>query len=481
MGISNDFGSLVVGMGTGFEKESTRAPQHDELEELIRDIICYAPWDEDNLYDRLMDRAVYREGYDQCTMRNYASYLSKLMQTAYGLPRDNSVSRLRSNRSVQYEIPKHTHSCPSLTDGSTLSEPSQAPRRVPAPIRMRPAMGAMKATVNHQATLPNTNAQYPLDDKNAQNGAVDYTSGGDEDSMGIDDAQGLEGNSSAQPHEENDFSPPNTGTPMSTSSEDEDEYEEEEGEEEDDGDDESEEDPIESLHDAIRQVFLLNTGVAERVIDHLNNLPPDRRAEVYGYEAVSSHSPGRPRSGGNSTSFSDKPKARKRKRIGTSPSGSAQDHVHESDDEENHVRVSRRSSKNQPGIRKFACGFHLLDASKYCTGSTLGITPTQYRTCAGPGFETINHYKRHLGRKHVLHQCSRCGSIFKKPGDLQVHLAQDQRCDVTPFEPRNDMSQNKWEDVQEAFENPNGVYDDKERWFRVWDKLFPGVPRPPEP
>ncbi|KAI1502088.1 hypothetical protein F5X99DRAFT_172448 [Biscogniauxia marginata] len=113
-----------------------------------------------------------------------------------------------------------------------------------------------------------------------------------------------------------------------------------------------------------------------------------------------------------------------------------------------------------------------------------GRAATRYKSCAGPGFQELNHYKRHLQRVHLCHQCDRCGQIFDMPGELQTHLSRDLRCERLQFEPEGSISQSTWDHVEKVFtkrgKKQTGV-SDKDRWFHSWDLLFPETPRPISP
>ncbi|KAI1473584.1 hypothetical protein F4774DRAFT_423137 [Daldinia eschscholtzii] len=248
-------------------------------------------------------------------------------------------------------------------------------------------------------------------------------------------------------------------------------------------DDDDEYDPFENLNNAIRQVFSFNKQLADKVIDYLVRLPPDRRAKVYGYGHITSHGADDLQESSIVASYGGNSRPTKRKRIGEiSPGNLRQDQTFGGDDYDNQVLVDRQLPEKASTHRRFACGYNLFDRATYSPRSTRGRTATRYKSCAGPGFSSLNHYKRHLERVHTLHQCPRCGDIFDASGELQTHLAQESRCNLLTFERERSMSQATWDLVKGIFKKKRKAEDepsDEERWFRVWDALFPEAQRPP--
>lgn len=173
-----------------------------------------------------------------------------------------------------------------------------------------------------------------------------------------------------------------------TSSEDEEEEEEEEYD-----------DPLESLHYTIRQVFSYDTQLADNIINYLHRLPPDRRGWFYRYGKTRHSGSNGSQIPNQSSGYGENPVPRKRKR-GSSEQrlGSAQKRVPGNKDDvtnngqDEGVLVVHRPS-TPPVCKRFACGYNIYDKDMYSPRNTRGRTATQYKSCAGPGFESLNHYK----------------------------------------------------------------------------------------
>lgn len=155
-------------------------------------------------------------------------------------------------------------------------------------------------------------------------------------------------------------------------------------------DDEEEDDPFDILHQAIRKAFSPNTQLAEKIINYLHQLPPDRRAQLYGYgyhttSAGDGHEPGRPH---NQDCDGDDSRRRKRKRTNDpSPSSSGNNQVDEDNVQENQLEVARHPSAAPPENR-YACAYYKSDGGKYSPRAG-----SRYKSCAGPGWKLLNHYK----------------------------------------------------------------------------------------
>ncbi|KAI1391471.1 uncharacterized protein F4822DRAFT_186923 [Hypoxylon trugodes] len=226
-------------------------------------------------------------------------------------------------------------------------------------------------------------------------------------------------------------------------------------------------------HHEITRIFPPGKRLVQRIIARCRGFLSAPRVSTYcGFRSVS------PQYTGNSSPIPHFKESRtgKRKYGEVFPDDSTQGQVHGNDGEESRPVVGRRRNKRQARTRNFACAFNVFDDWKYSGSFSL-----RYASCGNNGFDTISHYKQHIRRIHILHQCSRCEEIFRQQGDLETHLLEDPRCEEKQFIRKDGLSQTEWEAVKKAFEHPDDRYDDEKRWFRVWDVLFPGVTRPPDP
>ncbi|KAI2784942.1 hypothetical protein F4815DRAFT_454800 [Daldinia loculata] len=476
--------TTVFQTGSEFAGDGITTPKYeDKLLELDGEQICYGPWDDCNLFARLTNNNINREHI----MEEYVNYLTCLLKKlpgAYKPPSRPTELRLSAYEN-EYET-KCASPCPSLTDDSTLSGTSSLARCQRSPPRYSPVrrgsllpLTSDRSLIRERAKgytnfkdlreipsqLPHAGPKYSLNWKSGFEKWSNYSNQPRRVAVKMLAPPKVRDNIQTRFHEMSDSDSLDSETSTDISSDD-DEY-----------------DPFENLNNAIRQVFSSNKQLADRVINYLVQLPLDRRARVYGYGAISSHGADSFQESSIIVSCGGNSRPTKRKRIdGALPSNLNQGQTLGSDDHDDRVLVDCHPPERSSPHRRFACGYNIFDRVTYSPRNTRGRTATRYKSCAGPGFSSLNHYKRHLERVHTLHQCPRCGHIFDMPGDLQNHLAQDPRCDRLAFEQERGMSQATWDRVKDIFKRrrkSQGEPSDEERWFLAWDALFPEAQRPP--
>ncbi|KAI0849083.1 hypothetical protein F5Y00DRAFT_269715 [Daldinia vernicosa] len=471
--ISFGTGTTVFGAGSEFAGDRIKIPKYkDDLLELDGEQICYGLW-EDNVLDRLMNMNNIDREY---MMEEYIDYLTSIFKELPGVHKPPSrPPRLRLPAfEDEYETHKYASSYPSLTDGSTISGASSLvicqrnPSRY-SPAWREPLLPIKSAQSKDLREIPSkpshADAIYSSYWKPTLEGWPNSSNDPRSVAVKMLVPPQIRAGIGAQFDVMSDSDSLDSETSTDISSDD-DEY-----------------DPFENLNNAIRQVFSSNKQLADRVINYLVQLPPDRRAQVYGYGPILSHGADNFQESSIIVSCGSNSRPTKRKRIDEAPpSNLNQDQALGSDDHDDRVLVDCHPPESSSPHRRFACGYNIFDRVTYSPRNTRGRTATRYKSCAGPGFTSINHYKRHLERVHTLHQCPRCGNIFDKPGELQNHLAQDPRCDRLTFEQERGMSQAMWDRVKDIFKRrrkSQGEPSDEERWFLAWDALFPEVERPP--
>ncbi|KAI1661141.1 hypothetical protein F4813DRAFT_346593 [Daldinia decipiens] len=456
----------VFETGSMFASEEITLPKHeDSLLQLDGEQMCYGLW-EDNVLDRLMNMNNIDREY---MMEEYINYLTGIFKDLPGVhkPPDRPTELRLSAFGNEYETDNCASSCPSLTDVSTISKASSLakcqrnPSRYSLPLKsnqfkdLRAIPSKLpSADVKHSLNWKPTFERWPNNANQPRRVAVKVL-----------DPSKVKANIQTQIREISDSDSLDSETSSDISS-DNDEY-----------------DPFENLNSAIRHVFSSNKQLADRVIDCLVQLPPDRRAQVYGYGAISSHGADSFQESSIIAGCGNNSRPTKRKRIDeAAPGNSNQNQALGGDDYDDRVLVDHHPPETSSPHRRFACAYNVFDRVTFSPRNTRGRTATRYKSCAGPGFSSLNHYKRHLERVHTLHQCPRCGHIFDKPGDLQNHLAQDPRCNRLTFEQERGISQAIWDRVRDIFKRRRKSQDepsDEERWFLVWDALFPEAQRPP--
>ncbi|KAI0883259.1 uncharacterized protein GGS22DRAFT_195450 [Annulohypoxylon maeteangense] len=404
------------------------------------DIMCYSPWDDQNLFARVRNSEIKSVTKGEPSMGRYKWYINYLLGVIY-----NPLGYSGRLRPPSYEQDKRDLSCPSLSYGSTAS-------------------GSTFVVQTASIRLSRSGTPSIQDDELKQTESI--RSAGPPKQNRVDPAalHGLGARFWTLPSSLEHLDLSDTDSVTETSSEDDDE----------------DADPFDDLHQAIRQAFSSDAQLGEKVISYLLQLPPHRQAQVYGYRAISqsnNHGSDRPNIP-NYDGKGSRVKKRKRGTNETSPSGLGDSKVNEGDEEDNQVVVSRRLSP-ELSRKRYACAYYKFDGTRYGPRAE-----SRYKSCGGPGWKEFNHYKRHLQRVHLLHQCSRCGKICDNPDELHNHLAQDPRCPRSEGIEREGMSQQIWNDLQQAFKRNRRGHDnpsDEERWFRAWDVLFPGRDRPATP
>ena len=91
--------------------------------------------------------------------------------------------------------------------------------------------------------------------------------------------------------------------------------------------------------------------------------------------------------------------------------------------------------------------------------------------------------REHFQDVHRLFQCVRCYSIFTDAAQLQSHCRWEQ-CQRMPESFKEGIDESDWPKVEAALRVRRGKCkgrSDVERWFDVWDILFPGSLRPDHP
>jgi hypothetical protein len=172
-------------------------------------------------------------------------------------------------------------------------------------------------------------------------------------------------------------------TPISTESD---------SEEADSSCDDDEDDPFAFMHDAIKRVLPHDGQLADRVIEYLCRLPPDRRAIVYGFGGTigcgESYAPG----GQASVAGNSEPRKRRRGSDRMHKTGSGGDDQPTSQGA-CETSPEQKQLHEQTVEKRFACGWNKFDGVKYCPQNHTGHEAIRYKSCAGPGFKAINHYK----------------------------------------------------------------------------------------
>ena len=113
--------------------------------------------------------------------------------------------------------------------------------------------------------------------------------------------------------------------------------------------------------------------------------------------------------------------------------------------------------------RQFACPYYKLDRVKY-------------QACLfRQSLKGTNYVKQHLARCHGPHYCPTCGELFSQEGHWNDHI-RDGGC-----EPREFTLDGMTAEQKQGLDTLSRGGNEVERWFRLWDHLFPNTPRPSTP
>ncbi|KAI1135938.1 hypothetical protein F5Y05DRAFT_392449 [Hypoxylon sp. FL0543] len=134
---------------------------------------------------------------------------------------------------------------------------------------------------------------------------------------------------------------------------------------------------------------------------------------------------------------------------------------------------------------RYACPFNKSDPALFCSNP---ITGDQYRVCES-GYKTIQRLKEHIKRKHLLIQCERCYKNFSAKGkateenlaELRRHRQQPEPCTVGNSEVNMGISVEQWTLLDRSGGKKRQKISEVQKWFIIWETIFPEKPRPPHP
>ncbi|KUI67560.1 hypothetical protein VM1G_02875 [Cytospora mali] len=146
------------------------------------------------------------------------------------------------------------------------------------------------------------------------------------------------------------------------------------------------------------------------------------------------------------------------------------------DREDDEQPTEARSNKRQDiSHQRLACPFYLYDRNTH-------------RDCRGHKLTRIGDVRQHvISRTHKQPRyCPVCGVVFNgaRASALYDTHVQARTCSApaSPIDPPPGVSDDKAQEIRNISETYRGaqisVY---ERWFLIWDALFPGEDRPPHP
>ncbi|KAI1736966.1 hypothetical protein F4680DRAFT_235639 [Xylaria scruposa] len=137
----------------------------------------------------------------------------------------------------------------------------------------------------------------------------------------------------------------------------------------------------------------------------------------------------------------------------------------------------QRQNKPQPGPPSaelsFGCPFYFHDKE-------------EHQSCLNYKLKRIGDVRQHIWRSHVQPSyCPRCGIVFQNDinyAQRDIHINDRQRiCEAISDLPRYSGATSDQLASMTTAANHRYNSTDRDRWYSIWDLMFPGVDRPPSP
>ncbi|KAF5520504.1 hypothetical protein CGCA056_v008340 [Colletotrichum aenigma] len=132
-------------------------------------------------------------------------------------------------------------------------------------------------------------------------------------------------------------------------------------------------------------------------------------------------------------------------------------------DEQKRPRLTSSSTE----VSRLACPYFKKTPQRYCT--------SKWRSCPGPGWETVHRVKEHLYRCHMLPIiCPRCQITFETDEERNEHLQMD---DICPKKSKPDLYgiDSKQEKLLHSRKKGGKNMSEADKWRDVYLILFPNI------
>ncbi|KAH7121479.1 hypothetical protein EDB81DRAFT_814021 [Dactylonectria macrodidyma] len=150
---------------------------------------------------------------------------------------------------------------------------------------------------------------------------------------------------------------------------------------------------------------------------------------------------------------------------------------HDNGDDDGDESNGNGNDPNQPPSKKYRPGPCESDP-KMLACPFWKNDPEKFRQCFHLKLTEIKRVKQHLVRKHTPERyCTRCLTVFPSKGSFDHHSTQE-TCIRSEFARLEGISHDQHTKLR-AKSNP--VLSQSERWFVIWDVIFPNEPRPSSP
>ena len=109
---------------------------------------------------------------------------------------------------------------------------------------------------------------------------------------------------------------------------------------------------------------------------------------------------------------------------------------------------------------------------KYLTCPFWKLDPSKYWNCFSKELRETRDIKQHLQRRHTPIYCEKCLTIFGNEQRKDEHI-EHVDCRFTPGKKLEGVT---YKQKSQLSRSPRGTVE--ERWLKIWEILFPGMPRP---
>ncbi|KAF7508309.1 hypothetical protein GJ744_009454 [Endocarpon pusillum] len=143
-------------------------------------------------------------------------------------------------------------------------------------------------------------------------------------------------------------------------------------------------------------------------------------------------------------------------------------------------RVPARNMASSTGTKTLACPFYKHDPQRYNPQNDNISSAMRYRTCAGPGWESISRLRQHLFRAHIAAKhCPRCNLALHSRSDIEKH-AQD-GCTDQLIELSFSPEAISEEQQHQLKKKQLSSLTKEDSWLRIYGILFPHDSNIPSP
>ncbi|KAH8898428.1 hypothetical protein GQ53DRAFT_837335 [Thozetella sp. PMI_491] len=136
------------------------------------------------------------------------------------------------------------------------------------------------------------------------------------------------------------------------------------------------------------------------------------------------------------------------------------------------LKAKKRNSANAK-VPKLACPFFKRDHRKY----------QNWRSCPGPGWDTVHRIKEHLYRRHTLpkYKCYRCCQHFSAEQDLSKHSRAEEPCQKKDDVLQEGLDESQVRKLRSRKREGGREQTECDKWTAMYRTVFPDDVHIPSP